>query len=239
MVRRSSFGSAVSDIQSLLGDADPATADLDDATRAWLLATRQAITAQRRGPGRRRARPQVTRPSRRRRFAGPTLIGVATVAVAAAAALALVPGSRPGHRGGQGGVKLAAWSVIKERHGLVKVTIRELRDPAGLQKTLRAAGVPANVRFVHHFFQPPNSVHLPKGCLAPQMSDKAIAKLMAKIEPSNIPVPSADAVILRSSAIPHGLGMYLKAWAPKPGTQSAASLSMETALVQATPQCTG
>jgi len=82
-------------------------------------------------------------------------------------------------------------------------------------------------------------VHLPKGCLAPQMSDKAIAKLMAKIEPSNIPVPSADAVILRSSAIPHGLGMYLKAWAPKPGTQSAASLSMETALVQATPQCTG
>jgi hypothetical protein len=140
---------------------------------------------------------------------------------------------------GQGGVKLAAWSVIKERHGLVKVTIRELRDPAGLQKTLRAAGVPANVRFVHHFFQPPNSVHLPKGCLAPQMSDKAIATLMAKIEPSNISVPSADAVILRSSAIPHGLGMYLKAWAPKPGTQSAASLGMETDLVQATPQCTG
>jgi hypothetical protein len=79
-----------------------------------------------------------------------------------AVALALSPGSQAGHRGGQGGVKLAAWSVIKGRHGLVKVTIRELRDPAGLQKTLRAAGVPANVRFVHHFFQPPNSVHLPR-----------------------------------------------------------------------------
>lgn len=235
---RTSFSSAVSDIQSLLGDADPATAGLDDATRAWLLDTRQAITAQRRGPGR-RARAQVTRPSRRRGFAGPTLIGVATAAVAATVALALLPGSQAGHRGGQGGVKLAAWAVIKERHGLVKVTIRELRDPAGLQKTLRAAGLPANVRFVHHFFQPPNSVHLPEGCLAPQMSDKAIAKLMAKIEPSNIPVPSADAVILRSSAIPHKLGMYLKAWAPKPGTQSSASLVMETGLVQATPQCTG
>ena len=49
MFPRSSFGSAVSDIQSLLGDADPATADLDDATRAWLLHTRQAITAQQRG----------------------------------------------------------------------------------------------------------------------------------------------------------------------------------------------
>jgi hypothetical protein len=237
MVPGTSFSSAVSDIQSLLGDADPATIDLDDATRAWLLDTRQAITAQRQGPGRRRARAWMTQPSRRRRFAGPALIGVATAAVAAAVALALLPGSQAGHRG-QGGVKLAAWSVIKERHGLVKVTIRELRDPAGLQKTLRAAGVPANVRFVHHFFQPPNSVHLPKGCLAPQMSDKAIAKLMTKIEPGNIPVPSADAVILRSSAIPHGLGMYLKAWAPKPGTQSAASLVMETDLVQATPQCT-
>ncbi len=82
-------------------------------------------------------------------------------------------------------------------------------------------------------------MHLPEGCLAPQMSDEVIAKLMAKIEPGNIIVPSADAVILRSSAIPHGLGMYLKAWAPKPGTQSAASLVMETGLVQATPQCTG
>ena len=52
-------------------------------------------------------------------------------------------------------------------------------------------------------------------------------------------MPSADAVILRSSAIPYGLGMYLKAWAPTPGTQSSASLVMETDLVQATPQCTG
>jgi hypothetical protein len=71
------------------------------------------------------------------------------------------------------------------------------------------------------------------------MSDKAIAKLMAKIEPSNISVPSADAVILRSSAIPNGLGMYLKAWASKPGTKSSAGLVLETDLVQATPQCTG
>jgi len=160
--------------------------------------------------------------------------------VAAAVALALLPGPRPGHRGGQSGVKLAAWSVIKERHGLVKVTIRELRDPAGLQETLRAAGVPANVRFVHHFFQPPNSVHLPKGCLAPRMPRQASIKLLERIEADNVRyVPSGVAVLLRPSVIPHGLGVYLKAWAPKPGRQSFASLSMQTDLVQATPQCTG
>jgi hypothetical protein len=52
-------------------------------------------------------------------------------------------------------------------------------------------------------------------------------------------VPEADAAIIRPSALPHGIGLYLKAWAPKPGTYSAASLSMEINLVQATPQCTG
>jgi hypothetical protein len=53
MIPRTRFRRAVTDIQSLLGDADPA-AGLDDETRAWLLDTRQAITAQRRGPRRRR-----------------------------------------------------------------------------------------------------------------------------------------------------------------------------------------
>ncbi len=183
--------------------------------------------------------PRAALVPRRRRFARPALIGVAAAAVAAAAALALVPGSTTGHRGGQGGVTLAAWSVVKERHGLIRVTIRQLRDPAGLQQTLRADGIPANVRFVHRFFQPPASVHLPKGCLAPDLSSEAIAKLERKLIPSNVPVPSDDAVILRPSAIPHGIGLSMKAWAPNPGVQSAASLSIEMDLVQATPQCTG
>ena len=52
-------------------------------------------------------------------------------------------------------------------------------------------------------------------------------------------VPSDDAVILRPSAIPHGIGLSLKAWAPKPGTHPAATLSMEIDLVQATHRCTG
>lgn len=144
---------------------------------------------------------------------------------------------RPPRR--RGLVTLAAWSVVKERHGLIKVTIRQLRDPAGLQQTLRADGIPAHVRFVHRFFQASAAVHLPKGCLAPHLSSEAIAKLERKLIPSNVPVPNDDAVILRPSAIPHGIGLSMKAWAPNPGTQSAASLSMEIDPVQATPQCTG
>ena len=220
------------DLDSMLTDAAPSRhlpVDGPDSPAAVRLY--QQITAQ---------PPAAGRAPRRRRFAVPALIGVAAAAVAAAVALALAPGSPAGHRGGQGGATLAAWSVVKERHGLVKVTIRQLRDPAGLQQKLRADGVLANVRFVHHFFQPSNSAHdLPKGCLPPRLSSEAIAKVDEKLIPSNVIVPRRDAVILRPSAIPHGIGLYMKAWAPKPGTHPAATLSMEIDLVQATPQCTG
>lgn len=219
------------DLDTMLTEAAPARhLPLDGPDSPAAARLYQQITAQPAAAGR---APQ------RRRYALPVLIGAAAAAVAAAVALALVPGSPAGHRGGQGGVTLAAWSVVKERHGLIKVTIRQLRDPAGLQQTLRADGVAANVRFVHRFFQASTSVHLPKGCLAPHLSSEAIAKLEGKLMPSNVTVPSSDAVILRKSVMPHGIGLYLKAWAPKPGTQSAASLSMEIDLVQATPQCTG
>jgi hypothetical protein len=42
-------------------------------------------------------------------------------------------------------VNLAAWSVNTTLNGLVDVTIRELKDPAGLGKTLADAGVPVKV----------------------------------------------------------------------------------------------
>lgn len=51
MSQQTSFRGAVTDIQALLGDADPAIPGLDNATLAWLAHTRQAITAQRRPPG--------------------------------------------------------------------------------------------------------------------------------------------------------------------------------------------
>jgi hypothetical protein len=61
------------------------------------------------------------------------------VAVAAAVALAvtsLLPGS---HRPGR------SFSVVKLADGYITVTINQLDDAAGLQQTLRADGVPANV----------------------------------------------------------------------------------------------
>ena len=122
------------------------------------------------------------------------------------------------------------------------MTIRELRDPAGLQQMLRAAGVPSNVRFLHHNFMATTSTHdLPTGCLNPRMSDKANALLQEKIMPG-IPLSqlaSGVVVGIRPAAIPRGIGLYVKAWAASPGTQSGESLSLQIDLVRATPRCTG
>ena len=69
---------------------------------------------------------------------------LAVVAAAAIAVTTLLPGHQPS---GPVTVQLAAWTVVKQADGTVYVTIRELRDPAGLQRTLRADGIPASVTF--------------------------------------------------------------------------------------------
>src|SRR5690242_12679149 len=109
MVPRTRFRSAVSDIQSLLGNADPATAGLDEATRAWLLDTRQAITAQRRGPGRRGAGAQVPRRARGRRRRVLTVAAALAVAAGLAGGLLAAPlaGTGPA-RGGHAKLSLTA-----------------------------------------------------------------------------------------------------------------------------------
>jgi hypothetical protein len=42
---------------------------------------------------------------------------------------------------------MAAWTVAKQANGDIDVTINQLKDPAGLQATLRADGLPVTVSF--------------------------------------------------------------------------------------------
>src|SRR5690349_19106421 len=69
---------------------------------------------------------------------------LAAAAAAGAAVTALLPG-QPANV--QPGIDLTAWAVVKHADGTVYVRINQLRDPAGLQRTLRADGVPASVVF--------------------------------------------------------------------------------------------
>jgi hypothetical protein len=218
------------DIDSMLAAAAPARhLPLDGPDSPAAASLYQRITAQ----------PPAGPPRRRPRIAVAVLIATAAAA-AAAVALALLPGSAaPPRRGGQGGPQLAAWTVVRERHGLVLVTINELRDPAGLQRILRANKVPAHVWFRFHDFTPSTTTHLPPPCQDPRMSDEANANLQEKIMPGDPFSRSGVVLKVRPSAIPHGIGLFIEAWAPSPGTQSGQILSLQTDLVKVSPQCTG
>jgi hypothetical protein len=101
------------------------------------------------------------------------LTGAVTLAGGAVVALALlVPGGHPVTE------QLAAWTVTRDPDAGIKVTVNQMKDPGGLQATLRADGIPARVTFdpVQAMNQP-----LPAGCTAPDMSGQANAALQVKI----------------------------------------------------------
>jgi hypothetical protein len=103
-------------------------------------------------------------PRRRRVLVG---LGVAAAAGAAAAVVGL-PGLK------HGGTP-AAWSVTTNRDGTVSVKITDFRDPAGLQRSLRAAGVRADVSTV------------PSGCLPGETLGRKVAGV--RVVPATFPAP--------------------------------------------------
>jgi hypothetical protein len=128
--------------------------------------------------------------------------GVAMLAAAMVAAVALLPSRHPPSTSSGPGIQLAAWTVVKHTDGAVEVTIRELRDGAGLERKLRADGVPASVIFGGQ----PNAQ--PNPCQSyghPELLSKVIA-------PSTAPgQPQGDAIIMaiRPSALPGGAGVQI------------------------------
>jgi hypothetical protein len=136
--------------------------------------------------------------------------------------------------------QLAAWTVTDLPHGVIVVRISELRDPAGLQRTLRAHGVPAAVAFQRGalYLTPP----LPRTCTDTGLSPQADTRLQVKILDLNSgrPIPRGIshgrptvALLIRPSAIPEGIGVNLTVqW-------KAGSWGWSFGLVRASQQCTG
>ena len=79
----------------------------------------------------------------------PALAGAgAVVAGTALAVTTLVPSGHPGNP--LVNARLAAWTVAKQANGDIDVTINQLKNPVGLQSTLRADGVPVRVSYSSH-----------------------------------------------------------------------------------------
>jgi hypothetical protein len=160
------------------------------------------------------------RPARFSRWLGASL-ATAAVTVAACVALtvtALLPG---GHRASPPpGAQLAVWTVAKHGDGTVTVTIRQLRDPAGLQRRLRADGIPASVTF---------SGQLPRACHRYAGLNVALVnRVFTSRQQGRFPV-----MVIHPAALPPGAGVAISPPAQWPIVRVAIGL------IHASPRCTG
>jgi hypothetical protein len=94
----------------------------------------------------------------------------------------------------------APWSVTHGPGGRLIVTIRELRDPAGLQRRLRADGVPATVRF---------SGRTPRSCLYYPLSPRQGFRLQNEIFPETSSISGQTAFTISTTAIPPRIGLWI------------------------------
>ena len=170
----------------------------------------------------------------RRRLPG--LAGAAgTVAALALAVAALVPGSgratAPG--GSTGTQQLAAWTVVSQQGGSVKVILRgaHIRDVAGLQDKLRADGIPARVAHIG-YLRPPLTV---PGCQvfgdwSAEPGGTSYTLWRKIFYGPHTGQQSNHAFWVYRSAIPRGLGVLVDIYYD--GTYGLYT-------VKASPQCTG
>jgi hypothetical protein len=196
--------------------------------------------------GQARARRQ-----RRHRLMGATGAVVAVAAVPAAALL-LPAGHQARHQAALPGrhhaaAQLTAWTVDTAADGHLVVTIRELRDPGGLQSTLRGDGVPASVTFLSR----PNAACTPfdptpvtgaGGLLASGPAIAAQTKGVIHVEAAS-GASQTPYFIIDPTALPSGIGLQIGAESTVAGESTPARargwIGLQFGLVHTSSQCTG
>jgi hypothetical protein len=128
----------------------------------------------------------------RRRIPG--VAGVLTVAAGAALAVPmLLPSGHPGSHPAR--IQLDAWTVVKQANGDIDVTINQLRNPAGLQSTLRADGLPVSVTFSDSASDDGLSASCQPYVASPHVVDAVVT------------FASGAFMVINPSALPRGAGL--------------------------------
>jgi hypothetical protein len=199
----------------------------------------------------------------RRRVPG---VAAALGAAAAVAVSVALPASHPAasHPASGPGAHLAAWAVTRQADGSIQVSFfGQLRDPAGLQRTLRADGVPASVTFIGQQNpacrviqgggRPPSlrgARPLEPSSGAPGPSRGTLNSGMLNGVVSGGPqsgIPAEDAMVIHPAALPSGAGLQIAVMrgiplgpsGPWPYPKGSGHPVVEVGLVKASPQCTG
>ena len=175
----------------------------------------------------------------------PLLTGAAAAAAGAVLAVTtLLPGThQPSPRPSAAPTaQLAAWTVARQPDGTIRVTIRELQNPAELQRRLRADGVTASVTLTgqeNPACRPyPASAALQKRILSVTFD---IIPLPHQGPPPSTSPPQPNLVLvfhINPSALPPGAGLQL-ATSYIPVRPGLATSTIRHGLVYASPQCTG
>jgi hypothetical protein len=175
------------------------------------------------------------RRSRVRRRVIPGMTAVLALAAGAAVAMTtLLPASHPASRHPR--VQLAAWTVTRQPGGNIKVTIRELHNPAGLQRRLRVDGVAASVTFLGQ--ENPACQPWP-GAPLHGMSTPAGTALFNKVFPPTPPGAPPGVIVIHPSALPSGGGVQLAAGFRQSGPPHSWYVAIGAGLVHASKRCTG
>jgi len=176
-----------------------------------------------------------SRAVRARRRAPAVAAALGAAAATAFAVSVALPGSHPAS---SADAQLAAWTVTRQADGSIQVTFREATDPAGLQRTLRADGIPASVTFTGQKNPACRSLPgapflvYPGGTRAMPLEQPLDSVLAA----SPIHFPRADVMIIHPVRLPSGDGLQI--WTS--GTPEApGNPYLFVNLVHASAQCTG
>jgi hypothetical protein len=189
----------------------------------------------------------------------PALAGAAAVLAGTALAVTtLLPSGHPGVQGSRhpgsplANARLAAWTVAKQTNGDIDVTIRQLKNPAGLQSTLRADGLPVNVTFSSHSrnasCQPyPASLDVLRGVarFTPGARFTGVNNAFLVINPSVLPSDAGLAIYDRprgGTGPGRALGTpstALNEFRMSPNGHTRELLALYVGVVYASQQCTG
>ena len=134
-------------------------------------------------------------------------------------------------------VRLAAWTVTRQAGGSIKVTFRQATDPAGLQQTLRADGVPVSVTFTGEQNTACQAYHVSASqAFWPYGSRPGPLDGSGFINHPERAYTTPYAFVIDPSALPSGAGLQI--WTS--GTPGAAdNFQLHVTLVKTSPQCTG
>jgi len=149
--------------------------------------------------------------------------GLAAAAGVAIGVATLASGGQPASHATS--ATLTAWTVQKQANGDVRVTIRDLRDPSGLQARLRADGIPASVSYSG----------LPAACQPAAVTKTQLHSVVNRQQHGRRLV-----FIIHPSALPSGDGVFIFDRVSAPPLSSGHRHGpLAFGLVQASSACTG